>query len=49
MQRIIEETNRPIAEVAHAVGYEQSSSFIRAFRQARETTPLSVRKRRYEA
>lgn len=42
---LLSETNLSIKEVAHAVGYEHTSSFTRAFERHFEETPRHYRRR----
>jgi AraC-like DNA-binding protein len=42
--RLLEESELPPKEIAHRLGYANSSSFIRAFRRWTQTTPARFRK-----
>ena len=44
--RLLLETDRPVAEIAHACGFYDHSAFTRAFRSATGTAPTEFRKRR---
>lgn len=41
--RLLEETTRPVAEIAHASGFYDHSAFTRAFRSATGLTPTAYR------
>ena len=43
--RLLLETERPVAEIAHSCGFYDHSAFSRAFRSATGATPMEFRKR----
>lgn len=45
-KELLIQTNYPIAEIAHKVGYTNSTNFIRAFQRWAGTTPLRYRQQR---
>ena len=47
--RLLRETNRSVAEIAHACGFSDHSAFARAFRSATGVTPSQFRARSSEA
>ena len=44
--RMLEESRRPVAEIAHACGFYDHSAFTRAFRAATGMTPTRFRQSR---
>ena len=44
-RELLENTALPVSEIANAVGYADSSSFIRAFQRWTGTTPSTFRQR----
>jgi AraC-like DNA-binding protein len=44
--RLLEDSRKPVAEIAHACGFYDHSAFTRAFRAATGMTPTRFRRRR---